>query len=481
MSTLENQLNQQLNGFLNVGMEDNDVVLNVDIERPVDEDGVALDTSDAPEAELVDAQEEEAEVVETEDKLETLQDTEESLEGIRQSISRFSANGGMNQDVASVMHNHIEDIGRRAGISFNGLLPSTEAYGGSANQFATTVSLENKITEALKTFWNWIVTTVTKLWTKLKDWFIKITNVGTKLKTRAEAIKKSLSDVKGEAKEKELKSGAAAYAPESGTIAQAMGNVASLATVVLGHAEYDKFITGASAGTVKATENLEAGGTIDGSGIKKVFAQYGSAVGKGTVKGPVAGVAYLKGNALLGGKSFVIPSVQMLDKVTLQGSVKDANFLDRFINSVAEVEKVIRQFKADVVKTSTKEVKSVPVASVSELVTIVDAAIEAAKVVEAYKTNYAARDSATKAIVDEAKKHATASKEAEQKNTQAIKANAKLAVVIWQAVGQTERVALSAVVTQVKTGLDYVNACIKQYGGAAEAPAAGEDEGNAAE
>lgn len=469
-------IEQQLANQFNIGLEDNDVVLNVDIERPVDEDGVPLDTTDAPEAEIVEAQAEEAEIVETEDKLENLQGAEESLEGIRQSIARFSANGGMNQEHATLVHNHIEDVGRRVGINLGTVLPSLENYGGTDNAWSTTVSLENKITESLKAFWKTIVTTVEKLWTKLKDWFVKMTNVGTKLHKRAVALKKVLSETKGEAKEKEIKSGAASYAPDSGTIAQAMTNVVNLATAVLGKSEYDRFIANASVGTIKATEVLEAGGKLDANGIKRVFVQYAGAVTKTAVKGPVAGLTYYRGGSLLGGKAFVLPGVANIDKVALTGDVKDSNMLDRFIASTGEMEKVVRQFKADVVKVSTKEVKSVPVASLSELNTIVDGAIQAAKVVESYKTNYAARDAATKAITDEAKKHVNAAKEAEQKNVTAIKANAKLALVIWQAVGNTERVVLSTVVSQVKTGLDYVNACIKQYGGEAEKSGDGSDE-----
>lgn len=469
MSQYNISIEQQLMGTLAIGAEDNDVVLNVDIERPVDEDGVPLDTSEAPEAELVEAQDAETDVVETEDKLDDLQDAEESLEGIRRSIARFSANGGMNQEHAMLVHNHIEDVGRRVGITYAGMLDSLESYGSSGNAWSTTVSLENKIVESLKAFWKTIVTTVEKLWTKLKDLLVKMTNVGTKLHKRAEALKKLIAETKGEAKEKEITSGASSYAPDSGTIAQAMANVVNLATNVLGKSEYDKFVTSSAIGTIKATEALEAGGKLDGSGIKRVFVQYANAVTKTSVKGPVAGLTYYRGGSLLGGKAFVLPGVNNIDNIALSGDVKDGNFYERFMADASELEKVIRQFKADVVKVSTKEVKSVPVASLSELNTIVDSAIQAAKVVEAYKTNYAARDAATKAITDEAKKHVNSAKEAEQKNVTAIKANAKLAIVIWQAVGNTERVALTAVVSQVKTGLDYVNACIKQYGAAPEA------------
>lgn len=476
-------LNFQLGGVVGVGLEDNDVVLNVDIERPVDEEGVPLDTSDTPEAEIVDAQQDEAEVTDTEDKLETLQDTEESLESIRADIARFAAKGGMTQDVADVMHARIIDVTKRAGISIEAFLPSMEAYGGSANQYATTISLEATIKESLKTFWDWIVKTVSNLWTKLKDFLIKITSAARKLGVRAKALKEQAGKLSGEAKEKELKGGMATAAyVDGGTAVNASASIKSLAenSLKTGPGEYETFISKATAGTALAAAAIEKGeARLDAQAIKSIFSKgFGGAVTTTKIKSPNAGIAYLKGNALFGGKAFVLSDANTIRGENFTGAVKDGNMLERFMNSVGEVTSAMRQIKADCIDVSggkAKANKSVPVASPSDLATIAGNIEAACNHAFEYEKNYVNRNKATDEIVAFAKKAATSAKEAEQSNVQAIKANGKLALAIWQSVGQIERVAVSTIVSQSKVGLEYVVACIKQYGGAAEAPEGGDD------
>lgn len=479
---LAQALNSQLAGVAGIGLEDNDVVLNVDIERPVDEEGVPVDTADTPEAEIVDAQQEEVAVADTEDKLDTLQDTEESLEAIQADIARFAAKGGMTQDVADVMHARINDVTARAGISIESFLPSLESYGGSANQYATTISLEATIKESLKTFWNWIVETVSKLWTKLKDFLIKITSAARKLGVRAKALKEQVGKLSGEAKEKELKGGIATAAyVDGGTPVNASQNIKSLAEAALkaGPGEYESFIAKATAGTAAAAAAIEKGeAKLDAVAIKSIFSKgFGGAVTSTKIKSPNAGIAYLKGNPLFGGKAFVLSDVSAVRAENFTGTVKDGNVVERFVNSVGEVASAMRQIKADYIDVSggkAKAAKSIAVASTSDLSTIAGNIEAACNHAYEYEKNYVARNKATDEIVAFAKKAASDAKEAEQANVQAIKANGKLALAIWQSVGQIERVAISTVVAQSKVGLEYVVACIKQYGGAA-APAEGDE------
>lgn len=481
--SLSQALDQQLSGFAGVGIENNDVVLNVDIERPVDDEGVPVDTADTPEAELVDAQQEEAEVVETEDKLETLQDTEESLESIRADVARFASAGGMTQDVAGVMHSRVLEVTARAGVSLEAYMPSLESYGGSANQYATTVSLENKVTDALRAFWKWISETVAKLWEQLKSWAVKITSAVRKFNVRAKALLREVAKINGEAKEGGLEGGIAkAVYVESGTIAQAAVNLEKLAQVCLDAApnKFTNFAASSSVGTFEAASELEKGAAkIDGRGIKEVFGGFAQAVTSTKIKSGNAGIAYLKGNPMLGGKAFALSDASAIPDVNLTGDVKDGSFIEKFINSVDSVAKVVRACKAEVVSTAgdkAKAAKEAPVASKADMKTILDAVIGATDAAYKYEQAYAKREAAAKEIVKYAADEAKAADKGEQANVQAIKANGKLALIIWQSVGQIERVALSAVASQSKTYLEYVTASMKQYG--AEAPKAeGEGEG----
>lgn len=480
--SLSQALDQQLSGFAGVGIEDNDVVLNVDIERPVDDEGVPVDTADTPEAELVDAQQEEAEVVETEDKLETLQDTEESLESIRADVARFASAGGMTQDVAGVMHARVLEVTARAGVSLEAYMPSLESYGGSANQYATTVSLENKVTDALRAFWKWISETVAKLWEQLKSWAVKVTSAARKLNVRAKALQKEVAKVNGDAKGPIEGGVAKAVYVESGSIAQAAVNLEKLAQVCLDAApnKFTAFSTSSAAGTFAAASELEKGAAkLDGRGIKEVYAAFGGAVTSTKIKSGNAGIAYLKGNPMLGGKAFALSDVAAIPDVNLTGDVKDGNFAEKFINSVDSVAKVVRAFKAEVVTVAgdkAKAAKEVDAASKSDMGSILSSVIGATDAAYKYEQSYAKRDAAAKEIVNFAASEAKAADKAEQANVQAIKANGKLALIIWQSVGQIERVALSAVVSQSKTYLEYVVASMKQYG-AAPAAEEGKKEG----
>lgn len=481
---LTQALNSQLAGVAGIGIEDNDVVLNVDIERPVDEEGVPVDTADTPEAEIVDAQQEEAEVADTEDKLETLQDTEESLEAIAADVARFAGKGGMTQDVADVMHARINDVTSRAGISIESYLPSLESYGGSANQYASTISLEATIKESLKTFWKWITETVSKLWTKLKDFLIKIVSAARKLNVRAKAILEQARKLKGNAKEAELKGGIATAAyVEGSTPTAAADNLATLAkaTLDVGPKAYAGFVASAGAGTIEAALALGKGeAKLDVGAIKKIYADFGNAVTSTKVKSPNAGIPYLRGNPLFGGKAFVLSDASAVHEGNLTGKVADGGFISKFINSVDEVAKTVRQLKADCIDISggkSKSAKSVKVASAGDLQSIAARIVEATEVAHKYELNYVQRNKATDEIIKFAKDASSEAKEAEQENVQAIKANGKLALVIWQSVGQIERVAVSTVVGQSKIALEYVVACMKLYDGAAEPAKKEGDEG----
>lgn len=461
-------LDAQLAGTVSVGLEDNDVVLNVDIERPVDEDGVPVDTADTPEAEIVEAQQTEAEVVETEDKLDQLQDTEESLESIQASIARFAAAGGMSRDVADVMHARIIDVTKHAGISIEAYMPSLEEYGGTANQYATTVSLEASIKESLKTFWKWIGETISKLWTKLKDFLISITSSARKLNVRAKAILEQARKAKGNATETELKGGIATSAyVDGGTQVAAADNLVNLAKATLdnGPKQYAGFVASAGAGTIEAALALGKGeAKLDAMAIKNIYIKgFGAAVTSTKVKSPNAGIAYLKGAPLFGGRSFVLSDIASIRNENFQSSAG----LEKFTSGVSEIAGALRQIRADCIDTSNgkaKANKSVKVGSPSDLQSIAARVVEATELAHKFELNYVQRNSAVDEITKFAKSAASDAKENEQENVAAIKANGKLALAIWQSIAQVERVGLSTVVSQSKVALEYVTASLKQYG-----------------
>lgn len=439
-----------------VSVEEQEINIELNIES--DEDGVPVDTTAAPEAQILDAQEEESDLDATADAQEELEEAHEALEALAISIEEYKATGGLTAQIAEEKYKQLDLITRRWG-SLRTSCPSVESFGLESSQLEATISLESTVTETIKRFWQTIIDTVTRWATSFRDWVVKMTNVGTRLKKRAEALKKSAGEMKDGAG-KEVSAGNVYVA--KGTVVSAAANLHDLANVVLtrGLKEYQTFVNSAGAGSIKALDTAEKHGDIDLSGAASLYKIYEGLGTNGKMASSKPGVTLAVGKELPGGKAFTIAVVGNPGKFSTD--VDGIGKAKKWVSAIeGKVETVVSKEKIKEAKVKTL--------NKSEVNAVLDQVIAIAKIVEAYKANYAIREKAGKELVEFAKLASKEVKEENGKNGAVVKANVQIAQTLWSRMGQIDKSVLSGVLTGANALLDFANTSISAGKGGKEA------------
>ena len=104
-----------------VSIEEQEINIELNIES--DEDGVPLDTTASPEAEMLDAGEDEAALDETTDAQEDLEEAHDALEALAISIEQYRLSGGMSPAIAEEKYKQMAAYfgGRQHGIVSGGV------------------------------------------------------------------------------------------------------------------------------------------------------------------------------------------------------------------------------------------------------------------------------------------------------------------------------------------------------------------------
>lgn len=174
----------------------------------LDESGAPVDASNTVEAAAIDAAEVEQPVIEeTNEELETLDDSAESLEAYLDFIKEAKQNGGMDKNTAKAVKIGLDNALRPLGTNsadFLGMSKASLESFNTSRRLNQTVSLENSITEALKSVWEAIKRGINKLITYVRDWWLKNFDVAIRIKKRAEKIKSKANETNGAAKEKKI-------------------------------------------------------------------------------------------------------------------------------------------------------------------------------------------------------------------------------------------------------------------------------------
>lgn len=155
-------------------------------------------TDDTIEVEITEANEAEGVFEEQSDNVEELGEISEGLESILISMESAMQDGGLNPQAALYMQHAVQAHVGRLGLEASDVTPSMESFGGASGQAAaTTISMEG-IGETLKKIWLAIKNAVSKAIQAIKNFFSKIFGGLSKLKNRAEALKKSIKEIKEE-------------------------------------------------------------------------------------------------------------------------------------------------------------------------------------------------------------------------------------------------------------------------------------------
>lgn len=167
-------------------------------DEATNETELVVSADDTLEIEIADAAEAEGEVEEQGDNVEELGEISEGLESILISMESAMQDGGLNPQAALFMQHAVQAHVGRLGLEASDVTPSMESFGGASGQAAaTTISMEG-IGETLKKIWLAIKNAVTKAIQAIKNFFAKIFGGVGKLKSRHEALKKAVKEIKEE-------------------------------------------------------------------------------------------------------------------------------------------------------------------------------------------------------------------------------------------------------------------------------------------
>lgn len=436
-----------------ISIEEQEINIELNIES--DEDGVPVDTTEAPEAQILEVQEEEAEIDDTAEAQEELEEAHEALENLLISVEHYRLNGGMSPQIAEEKYKQLDLItGKWGSLRDSG--PSVESFGLESSQLSATISLENKITETIKKFWQTIVDTVTRLVTQFREWVTKTFNAGTRLKKRAEKIKKMVSDMKSDPSSKDASgSTASGVYMTKGSVKEGAENLLLTVNAALTKSvdAYKTFAASNETGTVAAAAASETKeGEFDMSGITRIMSVYTAVTyGGGSVAGSVPGQTLTVGKPLPGGRVFGV--TDMKTSVKFRSDIEGVGLAKKWINKIEG--KVV----TSVSKETLKKAK-VKYLSSADATAVCDSVIAIATTIENFKNKFAEREKVGKEITDFAKKQTTAAKDADGKNVALVKANIQIAQTLWSRLSQIDKSVLGAGLTISNSLLNFVSSSI---------------------
>lgn len=167
-------------------------------DEATNETELVVSADDTLEIEIAEAGEAEGEFEEQGDNVEELGEISEGLESILISMESAMQDGGLNPQAALFMQHAVQAHVGRLGLEASDVTPSMESFGGASGQAAaTTISMEG-IGETLKKIWMAIKNAVSKAIQAIKNFFAKIFGGVGKLKSRHEALKKAVKEIKEE-------------------------------------------------------------------------------------------------------------------------------------------------------------------------------------------------------------------------------------------------------------------------------------------
>ena len=198
MSALRKRLGQF------ASMESDETVDTLDVE--VDEGGAPVDVDNLAETAMVDAQEDEAVVEEANEENEDLTETADALESfLNTAIYSAKKDGGWSRKEAYLAQIAVEQIFSKIGCADVGTsMVSYENYSDHGGNMNRVVSLENVIMDALKELWRKIKSVLNKMVAFVRKWYLKLLDGASRLKKRAQAIKKSADGKSGSTDKKKL-------------------------------------------------------------------------------------------------------------------------------------------------------------------------------------------------------------------------------------------------------------------------------------
>lgn len=210
---------------------------DLEIESPeegVDDTGAQIDGENIVEGDLVEAADDSAEIEDADEEAEELEDTSDSLESFLVAAQYGKSKGGWTEGEAIAYGIGLDATLKRMGVNSSIILPSLESFNDQRERIESTAAVENKIKDALVAIWDAIKRAVNKVVTFVRKWYVKIADGASRLRKRAEAIRKKAESTTGSATEKKLATSTLAQLhisksmPNAKTIAEGIKNAGVL-------------------------------------------------------------------------------------------------------------------------------------------------------------------------------------------------------------------------------------------------------------
>ncbi len=180
---------------------------SLEVGQVVDEDGAQLDGENLVEGDLIAASDDAEVIDEGSAETDELIETTEALESYLAAARHASKQGGWTTQEATAYHVGIDIAMKKLGADGSAIVPSLESFGSSRERINATASVENRLTEALRKIWEAIKRAVNKVYVFVKKWYLKILDGASRLKKRAEAIRKKAENTTGSKKENKIRTG----------------------------------------------------------------------------------------------------------------------------------------------------------------------------------------------------------------------------------------------------------------------------------
>lgn len=394
----------------------------------VDESGAQVEGVETVEGDMLETEEASGEVEDAIEDGEELSEVSDGLEAFLDAAIAGRQAGGWTRAEASAYQLGLECLLNRVGAGASAVMPSCESFDSHRGRLDQTVSVENRIKEALQSLWKGIKNMLSKMYAFFHKWYMKLLDTAQRLQNRAKAIKKAAENRSGAAKEKKIKVGVLSglhidkAMPAASVLKAAIvtaGNATSTATSDRLGSEFSTQMSSSIETLAKAAEDNDAIDINAANDIGSVIGPIATAMGVAslTTKPPssIAGVTYPDDS--IGGVSGKLPGGQQATYTTTAPFATGTN--DPSVENVKArgtiTKLVFGSFENKKVEVDND--KQVDTLSLSDIIGICDAAIDALQYLINYKSGYAKYDKALKDGFKAMEKAANTSVEVDEAKT----------------------------------------------------------------
>ena len=440
----------------------------LEVGQVVDEDGAQLDGENLAENDLIEASEEAEVVEEGAEESELLAETAESLESFLSAAQAAKKQGGWTSQEAAAYELGINVVMSRLGGDARDVMPSLESFGSSRERINATASVENRITDTLKKIWEAIKRAVNKVVAFVRKWYLKIADGATRLKKRAEAIRKKAENTTGSAKEKKIRTALSGL-----HVNKNMPNASELKSHLDKMTEVVKSCTSGKLSknfsqncddvvqAIEAQVEAKSGSTAGLSSLLEVntpiashFSDDSTVLAK--FPGAADGSTGKSIGELPGGKKLAL----VIPKSTQDGTAKDINNAARVVMKVALVDASQQKVEID----SSKEVA---ILEPSQVASLADAVIDLCDSVIDYRKefeNYERKTKDTLSKIDKISGKATKGDSAEENaSLEIVRAVANYAGASIRNYGSSTTTVINYGLNLARNVLVYSNSSLNQY------------------